>query len=251
MSKRSTEEESNVIKPPLKKVRFGSVIMDPESSTDKSNCETIAEWLEQRNRLVMKLKSQIETLKNHRKEDKSLLKAVSRHWDQLNEDISVLLQRFNTEIADDFSSNNNETVIIKMPTMKEELDLDDRLAYLVHSSERAVAKIDDTLNRLVQKILDRTEALFKGEFYGNEAPTTFQVNQDNINNFHENWHLRSTSPTLFTDYRRNYLKLARLQDIINRQEEEQEKLRGQIEELQGENQNIQKRNDTIKIMLSK
>lgn len=53
-----------------------------------------------------------------------------------------------------------------MPTMKEELDLDDRLAYLVHSSERAVAKIDDTLNRLVQKILDRTEALFKGEFYG-------------------------------------------------------------------------------------
>lgn len=51
--------------------------------------------------MEVKLKNQIEQLEKRQIIDDSILNVVNRYWNQLNEDISILLQRFDSEISDE------------------------------------------------------------------------------------------------------------------------------------------------------
>lgn len=63
--------------------------------------------LEQRNRLEAELRNRIEQLEKRQTQDDSVLNVVNRYWNQLNEDIRVLLQRFDAETADELESKSN------------------------------------------------------------------------------------------------------------------------------------------------
>lgn len=68
--------------------------------------------LEQRNRLEAELRNRIEQLEKRQTQDDSVLNVVNRYWNQLNEDIRVLLQRFDAETADELESKSNYIFII-------------------------------------------------------------------------------------------------------------------------------------------
>lgn len=51
-----------------------------------------------------KLKNKIKTLEKQHIENDSILNVVNCYWTQLNEDIQKLLQRFDTETAEEFES---------------------------------------------------------------------------------------------------------------------------------------------------
>jgi ribosomal 50S subunit-associated protein YjgA (DUF615 family) len=57
--------------------------------------------LEQRHRLEAELRQRIEQLEKRQTQDDAVLNVVNRYWNQLNEDIRVLLQRFDAETADE------------------------------------------------------------------------------------------------------------------------------------------------------
>ena len=57
--------------------------------------------LEQRNRVEAELRQRIEQLEKRQTQDDAVLNVVNRYWNQLNEDIRVLLQRFDAETADE------------------------------------------------------------------------------------------------------------------------------------------------------
>lgn len=57
--------------------------------------------IEQRIRCEGELRSRIEQLEKRQTQDDAVLNVVNRYWNQLNEDIRVLLQRFDAETADE------------------------------------------------------------------------------------------------------------------------------------------------------
>ena len=93
---------------------------------------------------------------------------MNRYWNQLNEDIRILLQRFDAETADE-SENKNEneattSFLMQLSTWDKE-ELDDKLANRVQVSKRAVAKVIQAFDRLMQRNEKITLAL-KGELEG-------------------------------------------------------------------------------------
>lgn len=57
--------------------------------------------IEQRIRSEAELRQRIEQLEKRQTQDDAVLNVVNRYWNQLNEDIRVLLQRFDAETADE------------------------------------------------------------------------------------------------------------------------------------------------------
>lgn len=64
--------------------------------------------IEQRIRHEGELRSRIEQLEKRQTQDDAVLNVVNRYWNQLNEDIRVLLQRFDAETADE--AENKSTI---------------------------------------------------------------------------------------------------------------------------------------------
>ena len=67
-----------------------------------------------------------------------------RYWNQLNEDIRILLQRFDAETGDESEKNNEHdsttSFLTQLATWHKQ-ELDEKLASRVQVSQRAVAKI--------------------------------------------------------------------------------------------------------------
>lgn len=77
-------------------------IMQNKYSVASFNIYTdLLQRLEQRHRLEAELRQRIEQLEKRQTQDDAVLNVVNRYWNQLNEDIRVLLQRFDAETADE------------------------------------------------------------------------------------------------------------------------------------------------------
>lgn len=57
--------------------------------------------LEQRKRLEEDLRSRIEQLEKRQTQSDDVLTVINRYWNQFNEDIRLMLQRFDAETADE------------------------------------------------------------------------------------------------------------------------------------------------------
>ena len=72
-----------------------------------------------------------------------------RYWNQLNEDIRILLLRFDAETGDesekDNESESTKSFLAQLATWHKE-ELDEKLANKVQVSQRAVAKIIQVRN---------------------------------------------------------------------------------------------------------
>lgn len=116
-------------------------------------------------------------------QDDAMLNVVNRYWNQLNEDIRILLQRFDAETADE-SENKSKALkgglgaeglildeseattsfLLQLSTWDKD-ELNDKLANRVQVSRRAVAKVIQAFDRLMQRNEKITLAL-KGELEG-------------------------------------------------------------------------------------
>ena len=54
------------------------------------------------------LRQRIEQLEKRQMQDDTVLNVVNRYWNQLNEDIRVLLQRFDAETADESENKSKK-----------------------------------------------------------------------------------------------------------------------------------------------
>lgn len=64
-------------------------------------CSFGPQRIEQRHRCEAELRARIEQLEKRQTQDDAVLCVVNRYWNLLNEDIRVLLQRFDAETADE------------------------------------------------------------------------------------------------------------------------------------------------------
>lgn len=259
MSKRPAENDGSG-QPPIKKVQFEPMRIGPISTLEEMDMKVLqfqnkklAQRLEQRQRTEADLRQRIEQLEKRQTQDDAMLNVVNRYWNQLNEDIRVLLQRFDAETADE-SENKNEneattSFLMQLSTWDKE-ELDEKLANRVQVSKRAVAKVIQAFDRLMQRNEKITLAL-KGELDGDEAPNMDEtIRQANIEIQAENRNLQALNTSLHEKYHTISLKLAELQDQVNGKETEAAELRNQIDDLQYEVQKVTQRNDKLETSLA-
>jgi len=88
------------------------------------------------------------------------LNVIHRYWNQLNEDVRILLQRFDAETGDESEKDNEHesttSFLTQLATWHKE-ELDEKLASRVQVSQRAVAKIIQVFDHMIQ----RNDKLFR------------------------------------------------------------------------------------------
>ncbi|XP_076653651.1 E3 ubiquitin-protein ligase Bre1 isoform X2 [Halictus rubicundus] len=255
MSKRPADSGDSASQPPIKKVQFEPILIGPISTLEEMDMKVLqfqnkklAQRLEQRHRVEVELRQRIEQLEKRQMQDDAVLNVVNRYWNQLNEDIRVLLQRFDAETADE-SENKNEseatTSFLMQLSSWDKEELDDKLANRVQVSKRAVSKVVQAFDRLSQRNEKITLAL-KGEFNGEEAPNIDEVvRRANSEIQMENRNLQAINIQLHEKYHTISLKMSELQDTITGKDTLAAELRNQVDDLQYELNKVRARNDKL------
>ncbi|KAH8302775.1 hypothetical protein KR044_010712 [Drosophila immigrans] len=273
--------------PPIKKVHFEPHLIGPVSTLEEMDIKVLefqnkklAQRIEQRMRCEAELRHRIEQLEKRQTQDDAVLNVVNRYWNQLNEDIRVLLQRFDAETADELENKNENEVTTSFLTQlstwdKEELD--EKLANRVQVSKRAVAKIVQVIDRLMQRNEKITHVL-KGDAAGAAAQGSSgaggddeqQANsagaaegsvaavaaaaaaaleetlkQTHIEIMTENRALQNLNTSLHEKFHTMSLKMKEYQDALTAKETENAELKNQIDELQYDLEKIHCRNDKL------
>uniref|UniRef100_A0A182WJI1 E3 ubiquitin protein ligase n=1 Tax=Anopheles minimus TaxID=112268 RepID=A0A182WJI1_9DIPT len=276
MSKRSAEEAAGGasgtvggtagtggtggLQPPIKKVHFEPHLIGPISTLEELDIKVLkfqnkklAQRIEQRIRCESELRSRIEQLEKRQTQDDAVLNVVNRYWNQLNEDIRVLLQRFDAETADESENKNENEVttsfLMQLSTWDKE-ELDDKLANRVQVSKRAVAKIVQVFDRLMQRN-EKLMMAMKGESEDGESPAMAppdldeSLRQTYIDVMAENRNLQTQNTLLHEKFHTISLKMSEYQDMLNGKETEAAELRNQIDDLQYELEKVRCRNDKL------
>lgn len=209
--------------------------------------------IEQRCRTEQELRQRIEQLEKRQTQDDAMLNVVNRYWNQLNEDIRILLQRFDAETADESETKNESeattSFLMQLSTWDKD-ELNDKLANRVQVSRRAVAKVIQAFDRLMQRNEKITLSL-KGELEGQDAPTVDEViRQTNVQLQAENRNLQGLHTSLHEKYHLNSLKVTELQDSVTAKETETAELKNQIDDLQYELEKVRNRNDKLETHLA-
>lgn len=259
MSKRSADDSaaSATGQPPIKKVQFEPHLIGPVSTLEELDIKVLqfqnkklAQRIEQRIRCEAELRQRIEQLEKRQTQDDAVLNVVNRYWNQLNEDIRVLLQRFDAETADETENKNENEVTTSFLTQlstwdKEELD--DKLANRVQVSKRAVAKVVQVIDRLMQRNEKFTISLKTRDEDGTMPLSDIDdmLRQSIIEIMAENKNLQSLNTSLHEKYHTISLKLKELQDTLTGKETEAAELHNQIDDFQYELGKIRLRNDKL------
>ncbi|CAH1101653.1 unnamed protein product [Psylliodes chrysocephalus] len=260
MSKRHAEEGTSGNQPPIKKIHFEPHLIGPVSTLEEMDIKVLqfqnkklAQRIEQRCRTEQELRQRIEQLEKRQTQDDAMLNVVNRYWNQLNEDIRILLQRFDAETADESETKNeNEATtsfLMQLSTWDKD-ELNDKLANRVQVSRRAVAKVIQAFDRLMQRNEKITLAL-KGELEGQDALTIDEaIRQTNIQLQAENRNLQALHTTLHEKYHSLSLKVSELQDSVTARDTENAELKNQIDDLQYELEKVRNRNDKLETHLA-
>lgn len=272
--------------PPIKKVHFEPHLIGPVSTLEEMDIKVLefqnkklAQRIEQRMRCEAELRHRIEQLEKRQTQDDAVLNVVNRYWNQLNEDIRVLLQRFDAETADELENKNENEVTTSFLTQlstwdKEELD--EKLANRVQVSKRAVAKIVQVIDRLMQRNGKITNVL-KGDSLAGagaqgssaggaggsgeeqqsaadaEAATPLSavhaleetLKKTHIEIMKENHNLQNLNTSLHEKFHTMSLKMKEYQDALTAKETENAELKNQIDELKYDLEKICCRNDKL------
>ncbi|KAL7034072.1 hypothetical protein ACKWTF_007843 [Chironomus riparius] len=204
----------------------------------------LANRIEQRKRTENELRARIDQLESRQTQDDAVLNAVNRYWNQFNEDIRILLQRFDAETADEQESKNESEVttsfLAQLSTWDKE-ELDENLANRVQISKRAVGKIIQVFDRLMQRN-DKILQYIKGDEIVNiEASLREQIEEvikENRNLHEKNMELHSKNQTVM-------LKEAKLLESLAAYETAEAELKHKIDGLEYELEKVRCRNDKL------
>ncbi|XP_060078358.1 E3 ubiquitin-protein ligase Bre1-like [Ylistrum balloti] len=114
----------------------------------------LVERIELRRRAEDELRKRIDQLENRQRTDDAVLMIVNRYWNLLDEDARVLLQRFDAETADETETKNESdatTAFLTLLSTWDKQELEQRLGQRVEFSKRAIGKLLQAFDRLLQR----------------------------------------------------------------------------------------------------
>jgi len=172
MSKRQAESDPGGTEPPAKKVVFEPLQLGAINNIEELDVKTLqfqnrklGQRLGLKNKIEEELRARIDQLEKRQTQDDATINVINRYWNQLNEDIRVLLQRFDAETGDELEkkgeSESTTSFLTALSTWHKE-ELDEKLANKVQVSQRAVEKIIQVFDHLLQRNEKISKAL-RGE----------------------------------------------------------------------------------------
>ncbi|XP_069135020.1 E3 ubiquitin-protein ligase Bre1-like [Argopecten irradians] len=114
----------------------------------------LVERIELRRRAEDELRKRIDQLENRQRTDDAVLMIVNRYWNLLDEDARVLLQRFDAETADEMETKNESdatTAFLTLLSTWDKQELEQKLGQRVEFSKRAIGKLLQAFDRLLQR----------------------------------------------------------------------------------------------------
>ena len=163
MAKRPSEEgNAGGLGPPRKRITQDHFQLGPISNLEELEVKTLhfqnqklGLRLNQRIQIEEDLRQRIDQLEKRQTQDDAVINVIHRYWNQLNEDVRILLQRFDAETGDESEKDNEHesttSFLTQLATWHKE-ELDEKLASRVQVSQRAVAKIIQVLSYLFLQI---------------------------------------------------------------------------------------------------
>lgn len=134
-----------------KKVLFEPLQLGGVSNLDELEVKTLKFQnqklglrLTQRLAIEEELRSRIDQLEKRQTQDDAVINVIHRYWNQLNEDMRILLQRFDAETGDEEEKSEESEATTSFLTQLatwHKAELDEKLASRVQVSQRAVGKI--------------------------------------------------------------------------------------------------------------
>lgn len=164
MSKRNLKEDPLTSPPNPKKSR--SVDEGPKfhvSSQEeldinilKFQNRKLSERLETRIKIESDLRARIEQLEKKQTSTEAVVFVVNRYWNQFNEDLRILLQRFDSQVTDESEEQRIQrdeatSNFLSLLSNWDKDELEESLQQRVEVSTRAVAKILQAFDRCVQR----------------------------------------------------------------------------------------------------
>ncbi|KAL4223065.1 E3 ubiquitin-protein ligase BRE1A [Mactra antiquata] len=162
-TKRSASDAGGSEGPPAKKtftriepLNLGSIysLEQMDMKVLQFQNKKLVERIEQRKRAEEELHKRIEQLENRQRTDDAVLMIVNRYWNQLDEDVRVLVQRFDAETADEDENKNQSTEttsFLALLSTWDRQELEQRLGQRVEFSKRAIGKLLQAFDRLLQR----------------------------------------------------------------------------------------------------
>lgn len=169
---------------------------------------------------------------------------MNRYWNQFNEDIRILLQRFDAETADEQESKNESEVttsFLAQLSTWDKKELDENLANRVQISKRAVGKIIQVFDRLMQRNDKILQFVKEEDSSGNEDSLREQVDEiikENRNLQEKNIELHSKNHTIT-------LNEAKLLESLAAHETAEAEMKHKIDGLEYELEKVRCRNDKL------
>ncbi|CAN7984835.1 unnamed protein product [Ixodes hexagonus] len=253
--------------PQPKKVHFEPFRIGQVSTLEEMDMKTLqfqnrklAQRLEQRIRQENELRARVEQLEKRQTSDEGVLTVVNRYWNQLNEDLRILLERFDSETSDEAEVRNEAeatTSFLGMLLHWDREELEEKLAQRVQVSTRAVAKVLQAFDRLVQRNHKVMRALqggrtnSDGEVVDGPPPDLEEsVRQANVELQTENKNLHALVTSLHEKNHLLSLKFSEHQDQSDSLQTKNDELRNRVEELEYELGRLQAREEKLDLHLS-
>lgn len=188
----------------------------------------------------------MDQLESRQTQDDAVLNAVNRYWNQFNEDIRILLQRFDAETADEQESKNESEVttsfLVQLSTWDKE-ELDENLANRVQISKRAVGKIIQVFDRLMQRN-DKILQFVRGE--DKEIANIDALLREQIEEvIRENRNLQEKNMELHSKNHTITLNEAKLLESLAAHETAEAEMKHKIDGLEYELEKVRCRNDKL------
>ncbi|KAH6932261.1 hypothetical protein HPB50_004134 [Hyalomma asiaticum] len=267
-SKRPAPQESpggSSSAPSAKKVHFEPFRIGQVSTLEEMDMKTLqfqnrklAQRLDQRVRQESELRARVEQLEKRQTSDEGVLTVVNRYWNQLNEDLRILLQRFDSEAWDESEQRNEAeatTSFLGMLLHWDREELDEKLAQRVQVSTRAVAKLLQAFDRLVQRNHKVMLALQGEEPPGPDGEPAMDtgpvpdlneaVRQANVELQTENKNLHALVTSLHEKNHKLTLKFSEHQDQVDSMQTKNDELRNRVEELEYELSKVRAREEKL------
>lgn len=204
----------------------------------------LGERLETKTKVEADLRQRIEQLEKKQTSAEAIVYVINRYWNQLNEDLRILLQRFDAETSDQQENDNeNEatTSFISQLSNWDKDELEENLRQRVEVSKRAVSKVIATFDRIVQRNEKITFAL-KGKNIGDgdtdngeSTPSLDEaVKKANQELQNENKNLNALVTSLHEKHHKMSLKFSEMKDSVESMEARNDELKARIDDLEFE-----------------
>ena len=243
MAKRSADVEktaaSSTSTVPIKKSRADEPVF-PISTSEEMNVnilkfqnKKLGDRLIVRQKLEADLRQRIETAEKKQTSAEAIVYVINRYWNQLNEDVRILLQRFDAETSDEVENNNESDATTSLLAQLANWDSDEmseQLQQRVDASTRAITKVVQAFDRIVQRNAKVTSAL-NGE---DAAGLDDAVRKTNIELTNENKNLNFLTTQLHEKCRSLNIQLSEMKDRSESVENSNDELQNRIDEMEFE-----------------